>query len=169
MAGGINYTPGTYATNHVLTAAEFATEVTTALTNLMGPWTTYTPALTASGSNPVLGTGNTASGRWFRMGKTIIYEFDIVAGSTFTAGTGTYEVSLPVAALAGGVTLASHVGGGINIDASPLNTVPFECRLQSSTTVRMLYFGGTVGLSATTPTVPAASDRWQGSGCYEAA
>ena len=66
--------------------------------NATGAWTSYTPTLTASGSNPTLGTGSTAAGKYMRVNKTVICDFQIIFGSSMAAGSGTYYVSLPVTA-----------------------------------------------------------------------
>lgn len=59
------------------------------------PWTTYTPVLTATGTNPNLGDGS-ATGRYMVVGATIFGEIRIIAGVTgFNRGSGTYRVSLP--------------------------------------------------------------------------
>jgi len=61
------------------------------------PWTTYTPILTATGTNPNLGDGS-ATGRYQAVGGTIFGEIRIIAGVTgFSRGSGTYRVSLPSA------------------------------------------------------------------------
>ncbi|GGV34269.1 hypothetical protein GCM10010182_67700 [Actinomadura cremea] len=62
-------------------------------------WTTYTPALTATSSNPTLGTGSTAQGRYIRYGRTVHVEVIIKFGTSgMSAGSGFYEISLPVTA-----------------------------------------------------------------------
>lgn len=61
------------------------------------PWTTYTPILYGSTSNPVIGNGS-ITGRYVNIGATIIGEIRIVAGTVgFSRGSGTYSVSLPAA------------------------------------------------------------------------
>jgi hypothetical protein len=59
------------------------------------PWTTYTPTLTASTTNPVIGNGS-ITGRYMNTGATIFGEIRIIAGTTgFNRGSGVYKVSLP--------------------------------------------------------------------------
>lgn len=59
------------------------------------PWTTYTPVLTATGTNPDLGDGSSV-GRYMVVGATIFGEIRIIAGETgFDRGSGTYRVGLP--------------------------------------------------------------------------
>jgi hypothetical protein len=63
------------------------------------PWTTFTPALTAVTTNPTLGTGSVQNGRYVQAGKLIRGHGFIRFGTAGTAaGSGTYSVSLPVAA-----------------------------------------------------------------------
>ena len=63
----------------------------------ISPWTTYTPILTATNTNPTLGDGS-ATGRYMVVGATIFGEIRIIAGVTgFNRGSGTYRISLPTA------------------------------------------------------------------------
>jgi hypothetical protein len=91
----------------VLTAAN--------LNTIGAAWETWTPALTASTTNPTLGTGSTASGRYGRINKTVFGQLLIQFGTSgVAAGTGFYFVSLPVTAQASGPT----VGSGYILDNS---------------------------------------------------
>jgi hypothetical protein len=65
----------------------------------VGAWTAYTPTLTAVTTNPTLGTGGSATGRYTQVDKTVTGWATITFGSGFTAGSGIYSVSLPVAPL----------------------------------------------------------------------
>ena len=59
----------------------------------------YTPALTASVSDPTLGSGSSTSGFYIVDGKLVTVWSGIIFGSSgAAAGSGTYRVSLPVAA-----------------------------------------------------------------------
>jgi hypothetical protein len=59
------------------------------------PWTTYTPTLYGSITNPTIGNG-VVSGRFTYVGATIFGEIRIQAGTTgFNRGAGTYSISLP--------------------------------------------------------------------------
>jgi len=61
------------------------------------PWQTYTPVLTASNTNPVIGNGS-VTGRYTFIGATITGEIRVIAGTTgFTRGDGVYKISLPAA------------------------------------------------------------------------
>jgi hypothetical protein len=87
-----------------------------------GPaWPTYIPVLTASSSNPTLGTGAIVNGSWTRSGRKITVNGNFVLGTGATAGSGTYRISLPVTAktLSGGY----HVGSAFGNDTSAVNGV----------------------------------------------
>lgn len=59
------------------------------------PWTTYTPTLRASVTNPTIGNG-IISGRYMNVGATVFGEIRIQAGTVgFNRGEGTYTISLP--------------------------------------------------------------------------
>lgn len=61
-------------------------------------WDTYTPVLTATTTNPDLGTGATTFGKWFRQGTSATVAIFIEFGSSgASAGDGIYEISLPSA------------------------------------------------------------------------
>lgn len=61
-------------------------------------WGVYTPDLSATTTNPTLGTGATQFGRWIRQGTSATVAIFIEFGSTgASAGDGIYEISLPSA------------------------------------------------------------------------
>ena len=62
-----------------------------------GAWVAYTPAWTAATTNPTLGNG-TLVGRYIQVGKRVDFSISLTWGSTTTAGSGTYQFGLPVAA-----------------------------------------------------------------------
>jgi hypothetical protein len=65
-----------------------------------GPaWTSYTPAMTASTTNPNIGSTGTAQGRYMQIGKLVHFYATITPGGTGIAGgSGGYAISLPVTA-----------------------------------------------------------------------
>jgi hypothetical protein len=166
----LNTTPRTWVAGEVVTAAEMNTEVRDAVTGIQAAWATYTPALTASGSNPTLGTGSSVNGSYNQIGKTIIGEADIIFGTAgFAAGTGVYEISMPVAPISGSTGTGIIAGSGVFFDASGTTFSVFQLRWQTSSTCRMIYHGGGTGLSATAPVVPAINDRIHCIFMYQAA
>jgi hypothetical protein len=92
----LNTTPRTWVASEFVTAAFMNTEVRDALTGLQAAWTAYTPALTASTTNPTQGN-STYTGSYMQMGKTVFYRVLITLGSTFNVGSGNYLISLPSA------------------------------------------------------------------------
>lgn len=56
----------------------------------------YTPAWTASTTNPVIGNGS-ITGIWQQINKLVVGQIWIVTGSTTTYGTGFYRFSVPLA------------------------------------------------------------------------
>ncbi|GAA1164070.1 hypothetical protein F4556_002354 [Kitasatospora gansuensis] len=67
-----------------------------------GDYTAYTPAWTASTTNPVLNNGTLAA-RWARIGGQINCRGTLQLGSLSNGGTGTWFLSLPVAAASVGI------------------------------------------------------------------
>lgn len=69
---------------------------------LGGAWATYTPTLTASTTNPNLGSTGTIVAAFTRVGKTVHWRAVLQSGGTgISAGSGTYNLTLPVAIRAG--------------------------------------------------------------------
>lgn len=74
--------------------------------------TSYSPAWTASSSNPVVGNG-TLTGSWIQIGKNVFFKIGLIIGGTTTFGSGSYRFSLPstpTAGTSGGLTV---IGQGI--------------------------------------------------------
>lgn len=61
-----------------------------------GAWKTYTPTVTATVTNPVLGTGGAAYGLYQQIGKTVHFKVRIESGTNPSAGAGEYRFQLPV-------------------------------------------------------------------------
>jgi hypothetical protein len=60
------------------------------------PIQTYVPALTSSGTTPVLGTGNTLVGKYYKIFDQIFTWGEFRFGTTgASAGTGSFRISLP--------------------------------------------------------------------------
>lgn len=60
-----------------------------------GVFTDYTPTWTASTTNPTIGNGSIL-GRYVRIGNLVVYWGKILFGTTTTAGSGGYMVTLPI-------------------------------------------------------------------------
>jgi hypothetical protein len=103
-------------------------------TALQAAWTSYTPVLTGSTTNPTLGTGGVIFGKYMQVGKTIsvfgAYKFGT---SGFTTGSGTYNISLPVTGLTQSQTVMGSAVG------SPNGSIFFVGWAQVFTTVATIY------------------------------
>jgi hypothetical protein len=87
-----------------------------------GAWTTYTPVLTASVTNPTLGSGAVQNGRYTKIGRTVIGQAAIFFGTAGVAnGIGEYRFSLPAAA-------------GTEVEVSSHNTAMGHGHLYDSST-----------------------------------
>lgn len=87
--------------------------------DVTGAWQSYTPAWTASGTNPTLGSGS-ITGRYMRIGKTVHVSITIAGGSGTTPGTGTYLFGLPFTSANHGV---GYVGAARFTNTSPSTVV----------------------------------------------
>jgi hypothetical protein len=128
------------------------------------PWTTYTPALTGSVTNPVIGNGS-ITGRYMNVGATIFGEIRIIAGTTgFSRGSGTYRVSLPAAGVfenfqpVGQVVMRDE-GPGINYFGTAIfnNNVGDVIELYMHSQVAQFDEG--VAVTESTPFLFSANDK----------
>lgn len=134
-----------------------------------GAWTAFTPTLTAVTTNPTLGTGGTATGRYNQIGKLVEAHTIIVFGSASVgAGSGSYRVALPVSAHAN----ATILGTGMLFDSSAVQMKHITAIFQSSTTAT-LYLGdaaaGVYEVTHANPWTWAANDQIWIKFSYEAA
>lgn len=86
-------TPRTWVAGEVPTATHFNDNLRDFARGFTDAWTSYTPTLTASTTNP---TNWTQTGYYCRVGKLVIAKFKITASATRTVGSGTYYIALPV-------------------------------------------------------------------------
>lgn len=151
------------------TAGLSAGQVLTAATmNQIGAaWETWTPALTASTTNPTLGTGSVQAGRYGRIQKTVYGQAVIAFGTAgAAAGTGFYFVSLPITAQ----NAVATIGSGWILDSS--TSLVRHVILYSDTVNRAAMWidnSANFAVSATNPWAWAASDQIRVDFCYEAA
>jgi hypothetical protein len=144
---------------NVLTAAQ--------LNTIGAAWETWTPALTASTTNPTLGTGSTAAGRYGRINKTVFGQLLIQFGTaSVAAGTGFYFVSLPITAQASGPT----IGSGYILDNSTSLLRHVVAVLDSTSRMALWLENSTnFAVAAGNPWTWAASDSIRVDFQYEAA
>lgn len=158
------------------TAANFTgTDVEAVLAELAalgsgGSWGTYTPALTASTTNPNLGSTGTASGLYFQLGKMVLFvaEFKF-NGSGVSVGSGTFAISLPVAADSSMSSYLFFPGHVTSVDDSAATTQVGTAIWATSTTINMLRHGTTQFYSSSVPQGWAAGDRLSVFGFFRAA
>ena len=124
-----------------------------------GTWTTWTPTLTASTTNPTLGTGSITAGRYVQNGKVVTAVAYIQFGSSgAAAGTGSYRVSLPVNATA--YTRSYGMGSGAFIDVSAANGYLLMPQVEATTYCTFRIQGGAYGdFNATNPVAPSNNDQ----------
>jgi hypothetical protein len=157
--------PFPFVAGNVLTAAQL---------NGIGEWTSYTPVLTATTTNPTLGTGSSATGAYARVQNLIVYNFQILFGSSgVVAGVGNYKVSLPVTSNATNAFYTATNGCTAFFDSSANSVYFANAWLESTTNLTLLtqasFNGALQNVSATSPAVPAANDAISGLVIYRAA
>ncbi|WP_242892419.1 hypothetical protein [Actinomadura litoris] len=135
-----------------------------------GPaWTSYTPVLTATTTNPTLGTGSVREGAWYRNGRMVVVRANIKMGTSgVSAGSGTYRVSVPVVAKT--LTIGNHQGSCENFDDSANDAHDGVCRITGGTswnTVELIV--NDVVWTSSSPFVLAANDYLGFTITYEAA
>jgi hypothetical protein len=133
------------------------------------PSAAFTPTWSSSGTQPAIGNG-TISGRYTRVGSLIFATWLVIPGSTSTFGTGSYNLTLPVAAAVQRYTLGvdlldtgtQHYVGQAIVDGNVSTTVFSEIVAGSNAT-------GPTGWAQTAPFTFGNTDRLLISGFYEAA
>jgi len=130
-------------------------------------WETWTPVLTASITNPTLGTGGSTGGRYARVNKTVFGNAFIVFGTSGTnPGNGFYFCSLPIAAQSN----TWPMGGGWILDSSASLERHIEITPDTVNRVGLWIDNSTnFALSSGNPWPWGASDQIRFSFCYEAA
>lgn len=128
-------------------------------------WTDYgtdTTILTATTTNPTKGN-STWVARYVQYNRTVHMAMQYVIGSTFSAGSGSYIIQLPVAA----DTTAPVVGSVL------INEAGVAIRVGAVTTVTStglyLFFDGGQATSSGLSTSWTTGDYWKASLTYQAA
>lgn len=86
----------TWAAGEDITATLLNAQFRDPLKEIGDAWTTYTPVLTGSVSNPNLGTTGSIVGEYIEAGKLIMGHIRITfAGSSVGVGSGVYAVTVP--------------------------------------------------------------------------
>lgn len=108
-----------------------------------GNFLTYTPAWTASGTNPAIVNG-TIVGRYYIKGMIFSARIIVTMGSSTTYGTGTWILSYPFAINSGGILISS----GLYTDTGTANYALLGAGVTSTT------FAMVQNNAAVNPTVP---------------
>ncbi len=128
------------------------------------PWTIYTPVLTASTTNPVLGNGS-ITGRYVSIGATIIGEIRVIAGTAgFSRGLGAYSISLPTAAVFEnfqpvGQVVVRDEGPGLNYFGTAIFTGGFNDRVQLFMHSQTATFDEGIAVTDSLPFEFSANDK----------
>jgi len=129
-------------------------------------WASWTPALTASSSNPTLGSGSSQLGSYVKIGKMVMGRGYIAFGSSGAAnGSGNYQLSLPVAA---STTNVNPIGTAIIVDSNTA-TVNMRHVCPASATICNLRQQDGALVTQAAPWAWAANDYIAYSFFYEAA
>lgn len=151
--------PFPFSSGDVLTAADM---------NAIGAWTDYTPALTAS-TNPTLGTGSTTYGRYVQLNDLVIGTAYFAFGSSgASAGSGNYNVSLPVAASTANVNVIAGHCWVFQSSTSTARNAIFQ-PTTSTTGLMLLTDNASFVVAATVPFTFTNNDQIRVQFCYEAA
>ncbi|GAA4098753.1 hypothetical protein [Actinomadura miaoliensis] len=131
-------------------------------------WTSYTPALTATTTNPSLGVGSTRSGRYIREGRRVTVQVVCRFGSSgINVGSGFYEIALPVAAR---VTSPGRVTGtGYCYDDSGADYRDGGCFINTGVSDKVRISIDSVVVRNNAPFTWASNDEFGFTLVYEAA
>lgn len=136
-------------------------------TTSKGGWTTYSSAWTAVTTNPTLGNGTIVS-QYRTLGRVVDFEVIVTFGSTTSAGSGNYYLTIPLAA-------ASHLPAGFCVGFATLKDssslayrVHFPLLNAGGSDLRVLLYGATgTPASSAFPFTWAAGDQLLLNGRYE--
>ncbi|MFF8485151.1 hypothetical protein [Streptomyces antibioticus] len=122
------------------------------------PWQPYTPAWTASTTNPTLGNGTLAGRYCLLPNRTCIAVIRLVIGSTTSIGSGTYLFTVPFLSANDGVEFVGKAR------FSAASTYIGQCFLGINTTTMNATFPATAtpataaNMSTTNPAAPASGN-----------
>lgn len=100
----MTFAPRTWVVGEVVSAALMNQEIRDQFNSMFAAWTNYTPAWTSTGTAPVLNNG-TVTGRYMKIGRTVLCYINLTFGSSTTYGSGNYNLSLPFTAASSGVSM----------------------------------------------------------------
>lgn len=164
--GSYTGTPPTFLVGE-LPDADKLLEITNYMTAQTAAWTSAAPTWTAFAGTPVVGNG-TLAGRYKKIGKTVHWEIQLVAGTTTTFGTGgtSFKFTIP----GGGTAAATFVGSGWFFDASAPANYNLTWKLDTGLTELRIWRNDaspSAELTNTAPVTMATSDILTLSGVVE--
>jgi len=135
-----------------------------------GAYTSFTPTLTASTTNPNQGTTGVKEGMYLRIGDMVHYYFNLSFGGTgINAGSGIYRISLPINADQGTAYLGAE-GACQLYDSSAL---AFKLGVPAAATATYIQIvpesGSLLGVQNNAPWTWASGDIIRGFIIYQAA
>lgn len=128
-----------------------------------GAWANWTPTLTASTTNPTIGSG-TLTGRYVAVGKLVIASVYIAFASDSNAGSGVWRISFPVTP-----TNVTLITGSWSINDVGTNNFSGAVRYSGATFVTFPYEGSPFYVSHNYPMTWANGDTLRATWIYEAA
>jgi len=132
---------------------------------------TYTPALSSTGTTPTMGSGAVNDGLYTQQNHLAVVWFDVAFGTGMAAGTGYYQISLPVNVDPGAMDYMA-VGSGMLYDDS--GDDPWQAQFimlpGAPSVVRIAYagLGGQDWATGSGPFTWAVDDRITGRLVYPA-
>lgn len=172
-------TPATVVVGQLMTAAFWNAQVQANLSAITPggiALTTYSPALTSSGTTPTLGTGSTITGRYVQIGQLVFVQAVVTFGTSGVgAGTGVYYVSTPTTMSTAQSTqpFTSTPLGPAQLWQNSTSTIKkSQVGIQSSTAFRLFVDGAggsAYAVSNAAPWTWAASDSIRLQAQYETA
>lgn len=93
----MTFAPRTWVAGETVSEAMMNTEIRDQFNSMFAAWTTYTPAWTASTTNPILGT-SVITGRYLKVGRRVDVTMLLTTASGTGFGAGVYSFSVPFTA-----------------------------------------------------------------------
>lgn len=106
-------------------------------------YTNYSPTVPSTGWT--LGTGNSTSGNYCQLGKTVFFDGIVQFGTSATTGSGTFAIDLPISA---STNTTEWAGNGMFYDSSDTAYYPLTVRITG--TQLQFYFAKMRTASPTT-------------------
>ena len=126
-------------------------------------WQAWTPTLTASTTNPDLGSG-TLLGRYVKVGQLVVASVILSFASDSNAGSGVWRISFPIAP-----TQPLFIGGSWSINDLGTNNFSGSVRYDGATYIAFPYEGSPFYVSHNYPMTWANGDSLRALWTYEAA